>query len=294
MSSTAPSAARVAEKQERLAKVFDTDVWPLYGRRFAELLLRDLHPRPGTAVLEIGCATGELTLELARRLDEASQITALELSAPLATRAQAKISATPRTRRRVTIVQTATPLHPTLVLPDSTFDICVSNLGLADAPEPQRTVAELANMLKPGGELWLTVPLRGTWGELLDIYRDILRDVLRDTRRTEALAALDAYVAAFPDGDTCARWLEEAGLENVEITVDRWEVLFGSAREFFFAPLIQLGPLSRWKQIAGRGDEMQDIFFFVKQAIDTYFEGRIFSVTIAGGCVRGRKKVATP
>jgi len=290
MSSPAPSAARIAEKQERLAKVFDTEVWPLYGRRFAQLLLRELGPRPAAAVLEIGCATGELTLELARRLDEASQVTALELSAPLATRAQAKIAATPRTRRRVSIVQTATPLHPTLVLPDSTFDICVSNLALADAPEPQRTVSELANMLKPGGELLLTVPLRGTWGELLDI----LREALRDDRRTEAVAALDAYVAAFPEGDTCARWLEEAGLTNVEIAVDRWEVLFGSAREFFFAPLIHLGPLSRWKQIAGRGNEMQDIFFFVKQAIDTYFDGRVFSVTIAGACVKGRKKLATP
>jgi SAM-dependent methyltransferase len=253
-------------------------------------MLRELDPRPATTVLEIGCATGELTLELARRLDEASQVTALELSAPLAARAQAKIAATPRTRRRVSIVQTATPLHPTLVLPDSTFDVCVSNLGLADAPEPQRTVSELANMLKPGGALLLTVPLRGTWAELLDI----LREALRDDHRAEALAALDAYVAAFPEGDTCARWLEEAGLANVEIAVDRWEVLFQSAREFFFAPLIHLGPLSRWKQIAGRGDEMQDIFFFVKQAIDTYFQGRVFSVTIAGACVKGWKKLATP
>jgi len=39
---------------------------------------------------------------------------------------------------------------------------------------------------------------------------------------------------------------------------------------------------------------MQDIFFFVKQAIDTYFDGRVFSVTIAGACVKGRKKLATP
>ncbi len=294
MSSPPAPAARLAEKQERLAKVFDAEIWPLYGRRFAQLLLRELAPRPAATLLEVGCASGELTLELARRLDEASQITALELSAPLAARAQSKITAAPRTRRRVTILQTPTPLHPTLVLPDSAFDICVSNLALADAPEPQRTVAELANMLKPGGALLLSVPLRGTWGELLDIYRDILRDVLRDDRRAEALAALDAYLNAMPDGDTCARWLEQAGLGNVEITVDRWEVLFQSAREFFFAPLIQLGPLSRWKQIAGRGDEMQDIFFFVKQAIDTYFAGRVFSVTIVGGCVKGWKRIAGP
>ena len=294
MSSPAPPAARVAEKQERLAKVFDTEVWPLYGRRFAAAPAA----RAGSAAG--GGGAGDRLRH--RRADAGAGAPAGRgepdhragaVGAAGGARA-GEDRGTPRTRRRVTIVQTATPLHPTLVLPDSTFDICVSNLGLADAPEPQRTVAELANMLKPGGELLLTVPLRGTWGELLDIYRDILRDVLRDDRRTEALAALDAYIAAFPDGDTCARWLEEAGLGNVEIAVDRWEVLFQSAREFFFAPLIQLGPLSRWKQIAGRGDEMQDIFFFVKQAIDTYFEGRVFSVTIAGACVKGWKKVATP
>jgi SAM-dependent methyltransferase len=180
-------------------------------------------------------------------------------------------------------------LHPTLVLADSAFDICVSHLAVADSPDPRQTIVELTSMLKPGGELVLALPLRGTWGEALDI----LRDVLRDNRRTDGLAALDAYVASLPDGDTCARWLEEAGLVNVEVAVDRWELLFKSAREFFFAPVIHFGPLSRWKTIAGRGDEMQDIFFFVKEAIDTYFSGRVFSVTVVGACVKGWKKIPT-
>ena len=78
-------------------------------------------------------------------------------------------------------------------------------------------------------------------------------------------------MAAMPDGDQAARWLEAGGLVDVAITVDRWEILFKSAREFFFAPLIELGPLSRWKQLAGRGDEMQDVFFF------TTFAGRSVS-----------------
>ncbi|HET6150115.1 MAG TPA: methyltransferase domain-containing protein [Polyangia bacterium] len=286
----APLPPRLLEKQARLAKVYDSDVLPLYGRRFGQLALRGWDPGPAADVLEIGCATGDLTLELARRLDDGSHLTALEGSAPLAAQAKAKLAAAPGVGHRVTIHQTATPLHPTLVLPDSVFDVCVSNLGLAEAEEPARTVVELASMLKPGGQLLLTAPLRGTWTEFLDIYRQ----VLRDGGKGDSLAALEAYVAAQPDGDTCARWLEQAGLTDVEVAVDRWELLFKSAREFFFAPVIHEGPLSRWKHIAGRGDEMQDVFFFTKEAIDAYFAGRIFSVTIVGAAVKGWKRIAAP
>jgi len=60
-----PLAARVLEKQARLAKVYDSDVLPLYGRRFGQLALRGLDLRPAAQVLEIACATGDLTLELA-------------------------------------------------------------------------------------------------------------------------------------------------------------------------------------------------------------------------------------
>jgi SAM-dependent methyltransferase len=290
MSSSPAPDSRFLEKQERLARVYDSEMLPLYARRFGQLALRGIDLRPAATVLEVGCATGDLTLELSRRLDEASQITALELSPPLAARAQSKLAARAATARRVSIVQTPTPLHPTLVLPDSAFDICVSNLAVAEAPDPARTVAELASMLRPGGQLVLTLPLRGTWAEFLDLYREVLGENGKGERR----AALDAYVAAIPDGETCARWLEEAGLGDVELFVDRWELLFKSAREFFFAPVIHLGPLSRWKQIAGRGDEMQDVFFFAKEAIDTYFAGRVFSVTVVGACVKGWKRIAAP
>jgi SAM-dependent methyltransferase len=290
MSSSPAPDGRFLEKQERLARVYDSEVSPLFARRFGQLALRGLDLRPAAAVLEIGCATGDLTLELSRRLDEASQITALERSPPLAAKAQAKVASSPEAARRVSIVQTPTPLHPTLVLSDSAFDLCVSNLAVAEAPEPARTVTELASMLRPGGQLVLTLPLRGTWCEFLDIYREILRE----NGKIDGLVALDAYVAAMPDGEACARWLEDAGLGHVEVLVDRWELLFKSAREFFFAPVIHLGPLSRWKQIAGRGDEMQDVFFFAKEAIDTYFAGRVFSVTVVGACVKGWKKIAAP
>ena len=64
-------------------------------------------------------------------------------------------------------------------------------------------------------------------------------------------------------------------------------------REFFFAPVIEYGPLAEWKEIAGEGQEMQDVFWYIKEAIDAYWGDRPFQVTIKAGCLIGRK-VAAP
>jgi hypothetical protein len=34
---------------------------------------------------------------------------------------------------------------------------------------------------------------------------------------------------------------------------------------------------------------MQDIFFFIKEAIDVYFAGGVFAVSVVAGCVTGTK-----
>jgi ubiquinone/menaquinone biosynthesis C-methylase UbiE len=273
----APAAiARALEKQERLARAYDAEVGPVFGQRFAEMILGALEPRPGARVVEVGCATGGLTLELARRFDARSRITAID-EAPFVALARTKLA-----NERVSFqVGPAAPL----ALPDASADVVVSNLAAAASDDPARAMRELARVLAPGGQAFVTSPLRGSWAEFLDIYRD----VLLDNGTPESAAALDQHVASMPDGATAVSWLEAAGLREVELTIARWEILFKSAREFFFAPLVELGPLSRWKRIAGRGEDMQDVFFFTKEAIDTYFHGRAFPVTIVGAVLRGRK-----
>ena len=53
--------------------------------------------------------------------------------------------------------------------------------------------------------------------------------------------------------------------------------------------MIEYGPLAEWKTIAGGGQDMQDVFWYIKEAIDAYFAGGPFSVTVKAGCVVGRK-----
>ncbi len=274
-----------AEKEIRLAKLYDAEILPAYAARFAALLTRAIEVRAGARVVEIGCATGTLTRELARRFDLDSQVTAFDASPAFIAEARARIEAEPAPHAQV-----ALGAHPDLPssipLADRSADLVVSNLVIATDADPRAAVREAARLLVPGGQLALSAPLRGTWSEFLDLFRD----VLRENGKLESLAAVDRYVAALPDGESLARRLAEAGLEQIEVTAARWEILFRSAREFFFAPLIELGPLPQWKRLSGHGDQMQDVFFFTKEAIDTYFKDRVFAVTIAGAAVTGRKK----
>jgi ubiquinone/menaquinone biosynthesis C-methylase UbiE len=279
----ADAAARAAEKQERLARVYDAEIWPVFGQRFAALALRALVEAPAGSIVEVGCATGELTLELAGRAGASGSITALDEAAAFVARARAKLDAAGAPARGRVAFEVAPPAP--LPLPDASANLVVSNLSAATSPDPARAVREIARVLAPGGRAVLTTPLRGSWSEFLDIFRD----VLLENGTPASVAALEDYVASLPDAATASGWLEAAGLVDVGITLERWEILFKSAREFFFAPLVELGPLSRWKRIAGRGDDMQDLFFFTKEAIDTYFRGTTFPVTIVGAVVTGRK-----
>jgi SAM-dependent methyltransferase len=275
-----------ADRQARFAKVYDEEILPAYAARFASLLLRlaDLPALgPRARIVELACATGHLTRELGRRIGPDGQVTAIEEAPELIVEARAKIEDDPEARAPITF-QTGSPLAP--ALDGGIADLVVSNLAVADAEDPVAAAREMTRLLVPGGRAVFTAPLRGTWAEFLDLFRD----VLRESGKRESLKALDRYVGELPDGDAVARWLEDAGLVDVRVEIERWEILFKSAREFFFAPLVELGPLSTWKQLSGRGDEMQDVFFFTKEAIDTYFKGRIFAVTVLGAVVSGKKR----
>jgi len=259
------SAAAAAEKQARLAKLYDDEISPAYAGRFATLLLRHVRPTSGARVVEIGCATGQVTRELSRRFDDKSHVTAFDDAEPFVAEARAKIEATDDLRAPITLR--------------------VAEPGALPADDGS-VVGEIARALAPGGIALVTAPLRGTWTEFLDLFRE----VLRESGKRDRLAAVDRYVAELPDAEQVTGWLRGAGLTNVGIEVERWEMLFKTSREFLFAPLIELGPLSHWKRLAGGGDAMQDAFFFTKEAIDTYYKGRPFAITVVGAVAWGQKR----
>jgi SAM-dependent methyltransferase len=277
------SAPSPHEKQARLAKAWDDEIDPAYASRFAALLLRHVRPKASARIVEIGCATGQLTRELARRFDATSRITAFDEGDAFVAEARAKMDGVDDLRASIAL-RVGDP--QALPADDAVANLVVSNLAVAASADPGVAAEEIGRVLAPGGTAVITAPLRGTWAEFLDLFRD----VLRESGKIDRIAAVDRHIASLPDGERVAGWLQRAGLVNVGVEVERWEILFKTSREFLFAPLVELGPLSQWKRLSGGGDDMQDAFFFTKEAIDAYFKGRPFAITVVGCVAWGEKR----
>ena len=82
---------------------------------------------------------------------------------------------------------------------DESADVAVSNLAVAGAADPGAAAEEMARVLAPGGTAVITAPLRGTWAEFLDLFRDVLRESgKRDQAWPRSIATSPACPTAAP------------------------------------------------------------------------------------------------
>jgi ubiquinone/menaquinone biosynthesis C-methylase UbiE len=284
-SSSPPSptrSTRLLTQQDKLARAYEEEVYPLFGAKMADLLATGLVLPPKPHVLQIGCGLGAMTAELLGAMDADGRLIIVEASQALVDRVRANVNAESLGRRAFLRVQ---EFEGKLPFAENGVDLVLANVVLADLASPQAYLAELVRVTKPGGELRLATPLAGTWREFLDVFSDVLIRL-----RKQSLAdAIVAYRKTFPEPEALARQLEAAGLGKVAVETTHWDMVFRTGREFFYAPVIEQGPLQRWKAIVGKGPEVQDTFLAIKEAIDTYFGGTAFTVSVYAGVFKGRK-----
>lgn len=280
------SAGTRTHKHEKMARIYDAEILPIWAQRFGRMMLRGLEFPAKAMVLDVACGTGYPAVEVLRRLDEQSRLVAIDSSSAMLDVARKKAGELGGKR----IFFRTESAAPRLSFANDVYDAVLCNLGLTELPSPRKSIKDFARVTKPGGKVICTIPLAGTWAEFFDIYREVL--VKHD--KHETLARLDRYMSAFPKAEELEEWFVDAGLSETSVEVEEFALLFRSSREFFFAPVIEYGPLAMWKEIAGRGQELQDIFWHIKQAIDAYFGDRAFEVTVKAGCLRGTKVIRPP
>lgn len=271
-----------SHKVEKLARIYDDEVLPIWSERFGRLLMRGLEVPERGQVLDVACGTGYPAIEILRKMGPGCRLIAIDASSVMLDVARKKVAEIEGASKKV-FFRTESA-EPKLSFADDVYDLVVCNLGLEDFDDPAAGIKDFARVTVPGGEVRCTLPLDGTFQEFFDLYREVL--IKHD--KHEAIDRLNEFLRRYPTIDECERWMREADLSPHRVDVVEFSMLFKSSREFFFAPVIEYGPLAEWKAIAGKGQEMQDVFWYIKEAIDAYFGGRAFQITVKAGCLIGR------
>jgi 2-polyprenyl-3-methyl-5-hydroxy-6-metoxy-1,4-benzoquinol methylase len=116
------------------------------GAPEAERFVARLGLEPGARVLDIACGTGNVTIPLARR---GAVVSGLDMTPPLLEQARA------RATRDGLHIRFDEGFAETLPYPDGSFDVVVSMFGIMFSPLPETVAAEMARVLRPGGQLAL-------------------------------------------------------------------------------------------------------------------------------------------
>jgi SAM-dependent methyltransferase len=186
-------------------RIYDRVMAPLDRRGFGDRRQRLVAGDLGD-VLEIGAGTG-LNLP---RYRGARRVVALEPDP----RFRARLSE--RAARAPVPVEVAAGVAEDLPFPDATFDTVVCSLSLCSVRDLDRTVTEIARVLRPGGSVHLLEHVRGTgrlarWQRrLTPIQRCVAdgchldRDPIGALRRT-GFAVAESETFRFPRGHPLIR-----------------------------------------------------------------------------------------
>ncbi len=179
-------------------------------------------PRSGEAALDVCCGTGDLTLELARRVGPGGSVIGCDFSERMLEIARGKPAG----------AAAASPGYEwadALALPyeDASFDVVTVGFGVRNLDDLGRGIAEMARVLRPGGRLVIleiTQPQRPPLSTFFSIWFDRLVPLIGTVAGDrDAYSYLPESVKRFPPPVELAALLDEAG----GLTAIRWRILAG-------------------------------------------------------------------
>jgi len=240
-------AGQVRAMFDRIALVYDpmnTAMTAGLHHRWRARAADEAHIGPGSRVLDVATGTGDLALELARRVAPGGEVIGVDFSERMLDHAREKAQdaggegSAERVRPRFEWADAMA-----LPYPDGCFDAAAVAFGARNFDDLGRGLAEMARVVRPGGRvvvLEITTPTRAPLSVFYGVWFDRLVPALVRAAAT-AFAALgpegnsasarrisDAYrylpnsVKRFPGPAALAAEMQSAGLERI-----RWVLLAG-------------------------------------------------------------------
>jgi demethylmenaquinone methyltransferase / 2-methoxy-6-polyprenyl-1,4-benzoquinol methylase len=170
----------------------------------------------GGSALDVACGTGDLAIELAKRVGPGGEVIGSDFAAEMLDRARRKA---PELRWE---------LGNALDLPyaSNRFDAATVGFGARNFSDLDRGLAEMARVVKPGGRvvvLEITTPRKPPLSTFYSLWFDRVVPLIgRLTGENEAYTYLPSSVKRFPGPEGLAAAMERAGLREI-----RWVLTAG-------------------------------------------------------------------
>src|SRR5829696_8986278 len=150
---------------------------------------------PGDRALDVATGTGDLALELARRVRPGGEVVGADFSEGMLERARTKAGGEPGLRW-----EWANALE--LPYPDDSFDAATVGFGARNFSDLERGLAEMARVVRPGGRvvvLEITTPTKPPLSTFFSIWFDRLVPLMgRFAADGDAYTYLPSSVRRFP------------------------------------------------------------------------------------------------
>jgi demethylmenaquinone methyltransferase/2-methoxy-6-polyprenyl-1,4-benzoquinol methylase len=171
---------------------------------------------PGDSALDVACGTGDLAIELARRVGTAGEVIGSDFSEEMLERA------------RVKAPELAWEWGNALELPyaSARFHAATVGFGARNFSDLDRGLGEMARVVRPGGRvvvLEITTPRRPPLSTFYSVWFDRVVPLIgRLTGEEEAYTYLPSSVRRFPAPEGLAAAMQRAGLGDI-----RWILTAG-------------------------------------------------------------------
>ncbi|HEY7933009.1 MAG TPA: bifunctional demethylmenaquinone methyltransferase/2-methoxy-6-polyprenyl-1,4-benzoquinol methylase UbiE [Solirubrobacteraceae bacterium] len=210
-----PEADQVRAMFDRIAGVYDllnSAMTAGLHHRWRERAADLAHIAPGARVLDVASGTGDLAIELARRVAPDGRVIGSDFSEAMLERARAKNRFGDRLR-----FEWADALA--LPYPDASFDAATVGFGIRNFADLAGGLSEMTRVVKPGGRvvvLEFTTPHGGPLALFYRVWFDhIVPQLGRFSADPGAYAYLPESVKHFPSPEALAAKMERAGLQRI-------------------------------------------------------------------------------
>jgi len=204
----------IARVYDRMNSVMTAGMHHRWRERAADLA----QLAPGARALDVACGTGDLALELARRVGPGGEIVACDFSEQMLELARVKAAgrdaAVPHAPIRV---EWANALE--LPYADDEFAAATVGFGVRNFSDLDRGLSELARVVRPGGRvvvLEMTTPTRPPLSTFFRVWFDRVVPLLgRVAGDGDAFTYLPRSVRRFPGPQELAATMERCGLRSI-------------------------------------------------------------------------------